>query len=119
MIVAFARCARVAGPLPCHDTRDRREGAGWADWPAAAAQDRYTSPWNRPTATTILVVDNTGDPWIPCPDSVATSRDLARARPLTVDGYGHTAGNNPSACAINDIVGYTMTGTLPASGTVC
>ena len=27
-----------------------------ADWPAAAAQDRYAGPWNRPTASTILVL---------------------------------------------------------------
>src|SRR5580698_822900 len=26
-----------------------------ADWPAAAAQDRYSGPWNRPTASTILL----------------------------------------------------------------
>jgi hypothetical protein len=47
------------------------------------------------------------------------SRDLARARLLTVDGYGHTAGNNPSTCAIKDIVDYTLTGALPAPRTVC
>ncbi len=92
---------------------------GCADWPAAAAQDRYTGPWNRPTASTILVVGNTGDPWTPYQDSVAMSRDLARASLLTVDGYGHTTGNNPSTCAINDIVNYTITGALPAPGTVC
>jgi pimeloyl-ACP methyl ester carboxylesterase len=92
---------------------------GCADWPAAAAQDRYAGPWNRPTASTILVVGNTGDPWTAYKDSVAMSRDLARARLLTVDGYGHTAGNNPSPCVINDIVNYTVTGALPAPGTVC
>ncbi|HVT67474.1 MAG TPA: alpha/beta hydrolase [Trebonia sp.] len=92
---------------------------GCANWPAAAAQDRYTGPWNRPTASTILVVGNTGDPWTAYHDSVAMSRELARARLLTVDGYGHTSGENPSACAINDIVSYTITGTLPAPGAVC
>jgi hypothetical protein len=35
---------------------------GCADWPAGAAQDRYTGPWNRPTASTILLLANTGDP---------------------------------------------------------
>jgi pimeloyl-ACP methyl ester carboxylesterase len=79
----------------------------------------YAGPWNRPTASTILVVGNTGDPWTAYHDSVAMSRDLARARLLTVDGYGHTAGNNPSTCAINDIVDYTLTGALPAPGTIC
>jgi pimeloyl-ACP methyl ester carboxylesterase len=92
---------------------------GCADWPAAADQDRYTGPWNRPTASTILVVGNTGDPWTAYQDSVAMSRDLARARLLTVDGYGHTTGENPSACAFNDMVNYTLNGSLPAPGTVC
>ena len=92
---------------------------GCADWPAAAAQDRYTGPWNRPTASTILVVGNTGDPWTAYQGSVAVSRELARARLLTVDGYGHTTGSNPSACAFNDIISYTVTGALPPPGTVC
>jgi hypothetical protein len=46
------------------------------------------------------------------------SRDLARARLLTVNGYGQTAGNNPSTCAFNNMVNYTPTGALPAPGTV-
>jgi pimeloyl-ACP methyl ester carboxylesterase len=92
---------------------------GCADWPAAAAQDRYTGPWNRPTASTILVIGNTGDPTTAYQDSVAMSRDLARARLLTVDGYGHTTANNPSTCAINTAVNYTVNGVLPAPGAVC
>jgi hypothetical protein len=47
------------------------------------------------------------------------SHELARARLLTVDGYGHTTGSNPSTCAMNDVVNYTITGALPAPGTVC
>jgi pimeloyl-ACP methyl ester carboxylesterase len=92
---------------------------GCADWPAAAAQDRYAGPWNRPTASTILVVGNTGDPWTAYQDSVAMSRDLARARLLTVDGYGHTTGSNPSTCAFGDMINYTLTGALPPPGTIC
>jgi hypothetical protein len=92
---------------------------GCADRPAAAAQDRYTGPWNRPTASTILLLANTGDPVTAYQDSVAMSHDLANARLLTVDGYGHTTGNNPSTCAIDDAVTYTLTGALPAPGTVC
>jgi pimeloyl-ACP methyl ester carboxylesterase len=91
---------------------------GCADWPAAAAQDRYAGPWNRPTASTILLLGNTGDPITAYQDSVAMSHDLARARLLTVDGYGHTTGET-STCAVNDIVRYTLTGALPAPGTVC
>jgi pimeloyl-ACP methyl ester carboxylesterase len=92
---------------------------GCAGWPAAAAQDRYTGPWNRPTASTILLIGNTGDPVTAYPDSLAMSRDLANARLLTVDGYGHTTVNNPSTCPINYAVTYTVTGALPAPGTVC
>jgi TAP-like protein len=92
---------------------------GCADWSAAAAQDRYSGPWNRPTASTILVIGNTGDPWTAYQDSVAMSHELANARLLTVDGYGHTMTANPSTCAMNDMVNYTITGALPAPGTVC
>ena len=90
-----------------------------ADWPAAAAQDRYSGPWNRPTATTILVLGNTGDPILPYQNSVAMSRDLAHARLLTVDGYGHSEAGNPSACATNYEIRYLMTGALPPPKTVC
>jgi pimeloyl-ACP methyl ester carboxylesterase len=90
-----------------------------ADWPAAAAQDRYPGPWNRPTATTILVLGNTGDPILPYQNSVAMSRDLARARLLTVDGYGHSEAGNPSACATDYEIRYLLTGALPPPRTVC
>ena len=90
-----------------------------ADWPAAAAQDRYSGPWNRPTASTILVLGNTGDPILPYQNSVAMSRDLAHARLLTVDGYGHSEAGNPSACATNYEIRYLLTGALPPPRTVC
>ena len=83
------------------------------DWPAAAAQDRYSGPWNRPTASTILVLGNTGDPNLPYQDSVAMSRDLAHARLLTVDGYGHTEAGNLSTCATDYEIRYLLTGALP------
>jgi pimeloyl-ACP methyl ester carboxylesterase len=89
-----------------------------ADWPGSA-QDRYTGPWNRPTASTILLIGNTGDDALPYRDSMAMSHDLARARLLTVDGYGHTAANNPSTCALGYEVSYLRTGALPPPGTVC
>jgi pimeloyl-ACP methyl ester carboxylesterase len=93
--------------------------AACADWPAAAAQDRYSGPWNRPTASTILVIGNTGDPVLPLHDSVAMSRDLARARLLTVDEYGHTVLGNPDTCATGYEIRYLLTGALPPPRTVC
>jgi len=90
-----------------------------ANWPGEAGQDRYTGPWNRWTASPILVIGITGDPATPYSGSVAMARDLARARLLTVDGYGHTEFANPSTCATDDEVRYLTTGALPAAGSVC
>jgi pimeloyl-ACP methyl ester carboxylesterase len=90
-----------------------------ADWPAAAARDRYPGPWNRPTASTILLLGNTGDPATPYYGSVAMSRDLARARLLTVDEYGHTETSNPDTCATDYENRYLLTGALPPPRTVC
>lgn len=90
-----------------------------AHWPATAAQDRYTGPWNRPTASTILVMSLTGDPLTTHQDAIAMTRDLARARLLTIDGFGHTELPNPSTCAIDYEVSYFTTGALPPAGTVC
>jgi pimeloyl-ACP methyl ester carboxylesterase len=95
------------------------EEAPCAYWPDATGQDRYTGPWNRPTATTILVIGNTGDPVTPYHDSVVMAHDLARARLLTVDGFGHTEFFNPSTCASNYEFRYLTTGQLPPQGTVC
>ena len=100
------------------------ELAAWTEapcayWPAAAGQDRYTGPWNRPTAGTILVIGNTGDPVTPYQGSVAMAHDLARAQLLTVDGFGHTEFFNPSECASNYEFSYLTTGKLPPEGAVC
>jgi hypothetical protein len=89
-----------------------------AQWPVLA-RDRYTGPWNRPTAAPVLVVGNTVDPATPYQDAVAMSRDLADARLLTVDGYGHTALANPSSCVAAAEDSYFVTGALPPPGTVC
>jgi hypothetical protein len=116
----YAAAARLAG------ARAGGWGLDWtwpeeacADWPGGAGQDRYTGPWNRRTASPILVIGNTGDPNTPYQDSVAMSRDLARARLLTVDGYGHTEFLNPSTCATDYEISYLTTGALPPAGTVC
>jgi pimeloyl-ACP methyl ester carboxylesterase len=108
-----AAAVNTMAPTHVYDT------LGCADWPAAAAQDRYTGPWNQPTASTILLIANTGDPITAYQDSVAMSHLLARARLLTVDGYGHTTTNNPSTCPIDAAVNYTVNGALPAPGTTC
>ena len=88
-----------------------------ATWPVRG-QDTYSGPWNARTSP-ILVIGNTGDPFIPLRDAVAMTRQLANARLLTVRGYGHTALLNPSTCASNYMTAYFRTGALPPKGAVC
>jgi len=110
--LAYAR----SGPFGLEFTWQAEE---CATWPAAAAQDSYRGPWNRRTASTILLFGNTGDPATSYQSSVALSHELARARLLTIDGYGHTEQANPSTCATDYGVRYLLTGALPPAGTVC
>ena len=91
---------------------------GCANWSARAA-DRYAGPWNRRTANPVLVVGNTYDPNTPYQGAVAMARQLARARLLTLDGYGHISGADPSACVFRAYVAYLVHLRLPPRGTVC
>jgi pimeloyl-ACP methyl ester carboxylesterase len=89
-----------------------------ANWQTAAA-DRYTGPWDRRTANPILVLNTTHDPSTPYEGAVAMSQQLARARLLTVDGYGHGAQGAPSACAMHYLNRYLIRTKLPPEGTRC
>jgi pimeloyl-ACP methyl ester carboxylesterase len=117
----YAAAARLAG------ARAGGYGLFWAwqeeacaHWPTAVP-DQYTGPWNRRTATTILVMSLTGDPVTPYQNGVAMTHDLASARLLTIDGFGHTEllNGNPSACAAHYEVSYLTTGALPTADAVC
>ena len=87
-------------------------------WPATAA-DRYTGPWDRRTANPVLVTGTTQDPSTPFRSSVAMARQLARARLLRVDGYGHTVFSNLSTCANGYVSRYLIDKALPPAGTTC
>jgi pimeloyl-ACP methyl ester carboxylesterase len=89
-----------------------------ATWPVKST-DRYSGPWNRYTANPVLVIGATFDPATPYASAVAMARQLGRARLLTLDGYGHTAVLNPSACIERYEVRYFIRGTLPPTGTNC
>jgi pimeloyl-ACP methyl ester carboxylesterase len=67
----------------------------------------------------VLVVGNTYDPNTPYQGAVAMARQLARARLLTLDGYGHTSAADPSACVFRAYVAYLVHRRLPPRGTVC
>jgi hypothetical protein len=62
---------------------------------------------------------NTTDPSTPLENAGVITDKLARSRLLTVNGYGHTAILNPSACANDAIVAYVTRGKLPPKGLVC
>ncbi|HEY7047498.1 MAG TPA: alpha/beta fold hydrolase [Jatrophihabitantaceae bacterium] len=76
----------------------------------------YGGPWNRPTAP-ILVVAMTHDMYTPYPGAVRLTHELADARLLTVDGYGHPSQNSTCSRAARDT--YLISGTRPAAGARC
>ncbi|MFB7336187.1 alpha/beta hydrolase [Streptomyces adustus] len=89
-----------------------------AQWPGRAA-DSYTGPWNRSTAHPLLLVNNVYDPATPYRAAQAMATQLADARLLTVQGYGHTVLLNPSTCAKNHESRYLVDGVLPPAGATC
>ena len=100
--------APIGGGGPCRASIGRR-----------ARSHRYTGPWNHRTARPVLVIGNTYDPATPYLGAVTMVRRLARARLLTVDGYGHTALTNPSACVERYMTRYFIHGSLPQKGARC
>jgi pimeloyl-ACP methyl ester carboxylesterase len=118
-----------AGAFPAIDTFAQRRsgvvGPFWAwdyspcsTWPVRSAH-RYTGPWDNRTANPVLVIGNTFDPATPLRGAVTMARQLGRARLLTVDGFGHTALINPSACVNRHEARYFVRGVLPRTGTRC
>ena len=103
-------------------------GAHWtysstpcATWPAEDP-DRYWGPWDKGTASPVLVVGNRlGDPATPYEDARTTAnRRLADARLLTLDSYGHTAAYGEQSRCINTQVNrYFVEVKLPPKGKVC
>jgi pimeloyl-ACP methyl ester carboxylesterase len=89
-----------------------------AAWPATAA-DRYTGPWNTPTANPILLLNNTHDPATPYSEAITMAGLLADARVLTIDGYGHADAAVASTCADAFMSSYFIDKTAPPNGTVC
>ncbi|MFI1885366.1 alpha/beta hydrolase [Streptomyces jumonjinensis] len=89
-----------------------------ATWPAGAA-DPYIGPWNTPTGATVLLVNPAYDPATPYPGAQALAGELADARLLTLDGYGHTSLLNPSRCVADHESRYFIDGALPPPGAVC
>ena len=96
------------GSLPC------------ATWPAND-EDRYDGPWDRQTANPLLLIGNRlGDPATPYEDAQSTERELANARLLTLETFGHIGFRaGQSACVEAAVERYLIDLQLPAAGTVC
>ncbi len=107
------------------DERSPYFGAAWTyvSFPCAywSVRDRarYVGPWNRDTASPILLVGTTTDPATPYRYAVTTSHELANARLLTLDGWGHTAFLQGSTCIDQYEAAYLIEGTLPPRGATC
>jgi pimeloyl-ACP methyl ester carboxylesterase len=84
-------------------------------WPVTAP-NRYTGPWDRRTASPVLVISTTHDPATSYQAAVALSRELARGRLLTVDGYGH---GTKSACTDRHLIRYLINRIPPPRGARC
>jgi pimeloyl-ACP methyl ester carboxylesterase len=104
--------SRIGGPV-----------MGWleaacAAWPTRSA-DRYTGPWNAPTANPILLIGTRFDPTTPLANAQVTERRLGNAVLLTHDGYGHVSQADPSTCVMQALGRYFTGLTTPARGTIC
>ena len=84
-------------------------------WPATAP-NRYTGPWNRRTASPVMLISTTHDPATSYEAAVALTKVLARGRLLTVDGYGH---GTKSACTDRYLGRYLITRIPPPRGARC
>jgi pimeloyl-ACP methyl ester carboxylesterase len=93
------------GSLPC------------ATWPVID-EDRYAGPWDNPTSSPILMVNNLFDTATSFESAVNLQSQLADAHLLPVVGYGHVAFGN-STCARDAIDTYLIDQQLPADDAVC
>lgn len=81
--------------------------------------DRYTGPWNRPTAAPILVLNTRHDPATPLEGAYDGAAELHSARVVVTEGVGHTSMYVPSACTERVKRDYLFSGVLPPEGTGC
>ncbi|KAI0709175.1 alpha/beta-hydrolase [Earliella scabrosa] len=88
-------------------------------WPVRSVE-RYQGPFDRKLANKILITSSTYDPITPLAGAQVLAGMLGEDAALVrLNGFGHTALAQPSAC-INEIaVAYMTNGTLPANNTVC
>lgn len=88
-----------------------------AEWPGAD-RDRYTGPFDRPTANPVLVVGNRFDPATRYEGALFVHDLLPRSALLTLEGWGHTS-LFKSACADETIARYLIALATPPPGATC
>ncbi|CAE6374803.1 unnamed protein product [Rhizoctonia solani] len=96
-------------------------GPQWGDgglychrWPVRAVE-RYTGPWNKKLANTILVIGNTGDPVTPYESAKKVADALGDSAALIKqEEYGHTSLAMHSNCTIASVQNYFVNNKLPA-----
>ncbi len=111
----FARAADAQGRgFGSSDTYKTLPCATWK----LANTDRYTGPWNRPTAPILLLANRQGDPETPYDGAQRTERLLGNARLLSLDTFGHGS-RGRSACIDAALNRYFLQGALPGRGAVC
>ncbi|PZS08447.1 MAG: hydrolase [Acidimicrobiales bacterium] len=89
-----------------------------AYWPTQAVKP-YAGPWNRWTASPILIINNRFDPATSLEGAQRGLAQLARGRLLVVEGAGHTTLAVHSTCAEKAKQAYLISGVLPQKGTTC
>jgi pimeloyl-ACP methyl ester carboxylesterase len=92
-------------------------GCASSTW-TAQDEDAYRGPFNRRTASPVLVVGNKWDPATNYEGAVKAASLLPKSRLLGSDNWGHTA-YGTSVCATSAIDTYLLTKALPAPGTYC
>jgi pimeloyl-ACP methyl ester carboxylesterase len=86
-------------------------------WPVRQAQPRVdVTPV---TKAPVLLIGGTHDPNTPLWMAKKTAPLFAGGRLLVWDGYGHVSANRSIPCVNNAAAAYLVSGTLPATGTIC
>ena len=89
-----------------------------ATWPARHPE-AYSGPWNRRTATPVLLYGNYHDPATNYGFNKAMAAELGNARLVSNDAFGHTILGGASVCADTIATRYLVDLKVPARGTVC
>ncbi|MDQ1292421.1 MAG: alpha/beta hydrolase [Actinomycetota bacterium] len=84
----------------------------------AEDEDVYRGPFNRRTASPVLLVGNYWDPATAYTAAQSAAARMPNARLISSDSWGHTAYGS-SLCLTSAVDTYLLKQTVPAAGTTC